>query len=33
MSTPRIEDTLLQRLFDDDLTSAEHDDVAALLDA
>lgn len=32
MSTPRIEDTLLQRLLDGDLAGSEHDDVLALLD-
>lgn len=31
MSTPRIEDTLLQRLLDGDLASDERDDVTALL--
>lgn len=32
MSTPRIEDTLLQRLLDGDLAGSEHDHVLALLD-
>ena len=32
MSTPRIEDTVLQRLFDGDLAGDEHDQAMALLD-
>lgn len=32
MNTPRIEDSLLQRLFDGDLSADEHEDVTALLD-